>query len=361
LPYPGGSGILRGRMSTAFLKRWLPAGLAAMIVLPVGARGAEIVDGVAAIVNDKVITYSDVRDQVRAVLPQLRREHGGDELMAKIREAQLDALDSLIDRALILQEFKTKGYRLPEKFVDAEIEDAIANEYGGDRATFLRTLKEYNMTLAQYREKRREQLIVQLMRGQKAREYPIVSPYKIEKFYQDNIEQYKVGDQVKLRMIYIRKPQKPEQAADAVQQASATDTNTVEDAAQPTPVDPRRALADEIVARLDAGESFEKLARSYSEGKEASEGGERGWIGRDVLRRELNDVAFSLPAGQHSRVVETSEAYYILQVAEIKPAHVRPLGDVRDIIEKTLQQQQGERIQRDWIKSLRAKAYIRMF
>jgi hypothetical protein len=40
---------------------------------------------------------------------------------------------------------------------------------------------------------------------------------------------------------------------------------------------------------------------------------------------------------------------------------VRPLGDVRDIIEKTLQQQQGERIQRDWIKSLRAKAYIRMF
>jgi len=60
-------------------------------------------------------------------------------------------------------------------------------------------------------------------------------------------------------------------------------------------------MADEILAKLNAGDSFESLAKVYSEGKEAKEGGDWGWIGKDVLRKELSEVAFSLrPATQSS-------------------------------------------------------------
>jgi hypothetical protein len=277
----------------------------------------------------------------------------------------------------------------------------------------------------------------------------VVSPYKIGKYYQDNIDQFKVGDQVKLRMIYIKRgepvaastvasgqdstsvtnqptPTNSEAAVvvtnseatassstitvteatavtntsevpltkaeapaavsttavsgaatattnaaavattNAVATTSGGDTNAAATAtatAPPPPpaVDLQRKLAEEILAKLDGGNSFESMARVYSEGKEAKEGGDWGWIGRDILRKELNETAFSLKPGQHSRVIETAEGYYILEVEDVKPAHTTPLAEVRDDIEKTLLQQQRAQMQEQWVKDLRAKAYIHLF
>jgi parvulin-like peptidyl-prolyl isomerase len=142
----------------------------------------------------------------------------------------------------------------------------------------------------------------------------------------------------------------------------AAPTNSAATAAPaPPPVDTQRRLAEEILAKLDAGDSFESMARVYSEGKEAKEGGDWGWIGRDILRKELNETAFSLKPGQHSRVIETAEGYYVLQVDDVKAAHTTPLAEVRDDVEKTLLQQQRAKMQEDWVKDLRSKAYVRLF
>ena len=73
------------------------------------------------------------------------------------------------------------------------------------------------------------------------------------------------------------------------------------------------------------------MARVYSAGKEAKEGGDWGWIGRDILRKELNEIAFTLKPGQHSRLIDTDEGYHILQVDDAKPAHTTPLAEVRDL------------------------------
>jgi parvulin-like peptidyl-prolyl isomerase len=146
--------------------------------------------------------------------------------------------------------------------------------------------------------------------------------------------------------------------------ASTNETNAptvAKEPAAPAPVDLQRKLADEILAKLDAGDGFESMARVYSEGKEAKEGGDWGWIGKDVLRKELNEIAFSLKAGQYSHVIETAEGYYILQVEDVKPAHTVALAEVRDDIEKILLQQQRAKMQEDWVKDLRAKAYIHLF
>ena len=144
-------------------------------------------------------------------------------------------------------------------------------------------------------------------------------------------------------------------------EVSTNSTSPTASPAVPPAVDSQRRLAEEILAKLDAGDSFESMARVYSEGKEAKEGGDWGWIGRDILRKELNEIAFSLKPGQHSRVIDTVEGYYILQVDDVKPAHTTPLAAVRDDVEKTLLQQQRAKMQEDWVKDLRAKAYIRLF
>ena len=99
----------------------------------------------------------------------------------------------------------------------------------------------------------------------------------------------------------------------------------------------------------------------YSEAKEAKDGGDWGWITRDNLRDELRDAAFQLKPGQHSGIVETTDGYYILQVDDVQPAHVKPLSEVRDQIENILLQQKRAKLQEEWVKQLRAKAYIHIF
>ena len=400
-----------------------------MVVLAWGAvsMAADLVDGVVAIVNDKVITYSQVLTLVQPVDRELRRSFSGQELEEQRRKAQTDALNSLIERALIVQEFNTKGYKIPETVIEQQINDIISNDYGGNRAAFVKTLEAENITLAQFREREHERVIIQVMRNHKTQQMVVVSPYKIEKYYQENIDQFKVGDQIKLRMIFIKRGETVPAVTNSDSNAGASTTTatqavtTVTNAAEisvtnsttvtsetetnaltlakepvapassalgqpvpavtneaepgsgvpanpapptnlaPPPVDAQRRLAEEILAKLDAGDSFESMARVYSAGKEAKEGGDWGWIGRDILRKELNEIAFSLKPGQHSRVIETAEGYYILQVDDVKTAHTTPLAEVRDDIEKTLLQQQRAKMQEDWVKDLRAKAYVRLF
>ncbi len=377
------------------MKRCVAIAIAAVLAPALMSMAADVIDGVMAIVNDKVITFSEVLELVQPVDRELRRNFSGAELEEQRRKAQTDALNSLIERALIVQEFNTKGYKIPDTVVDEQINDIISKEYGGNRAAFVKTLEAENLTLSQFREQERERVIIQVMRNHRAQQTVIVSPYKIEKHYQENIDQFKVGDQIKLRMIFIKRGEatvtgamvaEPSPAASTNQSAQtnaevsvattnsevmvastnsgtivATTNSEASATASPPAVDLQRRLAEEILANLDAGDSFESMARVYSEAKEAKEGGDWGWIGRDILRKELNETAFALKPGQHSRVIETAEGYYILEVDGVKAAHTTPLAEVRDDIEKTLLQEQRAKMQEEWVKDLRAKAYIRVF
>jgi peptidyl-prolyl cis-trans isomerase SurA len=381
------------------MKRQCTVFAVALLAFARAVAAADIVDGVAAIVNDKVITYSEVRGFVQPVAQQLRRNFSGQDLVDQVRKAEMDALDQLIERALIIQEFKEKGYKIPETAIEQQINDIISSDYGGNRAAFVKTLEAENLTLSQYRDQVRERVIIQAMRSHKTQQAIVVSPHKMEKYYEENLDQYKVGEQIKLRMIFIKRgepvpavsiveqtPSAPTNhlsqtnsetaatttnqeataeaaATNATTTASTNETNAPTDAepAVPAMIDLQHKLADEILAKLDAGDSFESMAKVYSEGKEAKEGGDWGWIGKDVLRKELNETAFSLKAGQHSRVIETAEGYYILHVEDVKPAHTVALAEVRDDIEKILLQQQRAKMQEDWVKDLRAKAYIHLF
>jgi len=308
---------------------------------------AQVTDGVAAVVNTKVITFSEVRKEVDKVEEQYRSMYSGMELVGKIKEARLGALKALIERELIIQEFNTAGYFIPDNVVEERMKKIVEQQFEGDRATLLRTMQAQGMTIAGFKDNLRNQIIVQAMRQRNVSSAVVVSPFQVEQYYQDNIRQFVKPDEIKLRDIFMKKALFSEKRKDEK-------GNELE-------VDPQYMIMQEILAKIRTGSDFASLARGYSEGAQRSEGGDLGWVSESTLRPELAKVAFKLRAGQNSSILTTDDGYHLLMVEDTRKATVMALADVHDSIERTLLQQERERLQQEWIDSLRSKAFIKMF
>ena len=304
---------------------------------------AELVDGVKAVVHSEAITIAEVDDFVTPAAQALRREYAGTPALfqQKLGDALNDGLEQLIERQLILRAFDVEGYRLPDPVLDELVQDNIRERFG-DRITLMKTLQAQGQTFEKFRLQVRDQFIVQQLRLKNmSPDKTIISPYKVETYYLAHQVDFKVEDEIKLRMIVLNK-------------TSDDDTNTV-------------GLAHEILAKIKEGASFQEMAGVYSQGSQRSQGGDWGWIERSKLRQELATAALPLKPGQVSDVIETPGtaetpgAYYIMLVEDKHPAHVKPLKDVRDDIEVTLRTQLQKQLEQQWIAQLKKKTFIRLF
>ncbi|MCK9590024.1 MAG: peptidylprolyl isomerase [Terrimicrobiaceae bacterium] len=310
--------------------------------IPAVAQQAEVVDGVAAIVNQDVITISQVRELIGSRERSLREVYSGADLADKVKEMRHAALKDLVDRQLIIQEFRKmqeKGANIPDYVVDDRVQTIIREEFGGDRSAFVRTLQAQGYTVTRFKEIEKEKIVVQAMRQAKVNEDFVISPTQIQAFYNKNKASYMLPEQIKLRMIVLR-------------EGSGTDVPGGENKSQ---------TADEIRQKLVAGAEFPRMAEMYSEDEGTRDnGGDWGWIERNTLNEQLSSVAFALRPGQVSPVVKLGDSYYIILVEAKKNASVKPMSEVRDEIEKNLIQQERMKTQQRWLDTLRAKAYIKI-
>ena len=295
-------------------------------------------DGILAVVNDTIITRYQVWDYTTPARDALQTESASQPeavLQQKFNGVINDGLEQLVERQLILHDFDTQGYRMPDSYLDELVQDRIRDQFYGDRVTLMKTLQAQGVTLEQYREKVRGQAVETFMRSKNVAQEIVVSPYKIENYFKAHQDDFKIADEVKLRMIVLNK-------------TSADDTNTVN-------------LAREIRDQIKTGASFAQMASIHSQDSLHSQGGDRGWVERSMLRPELADAAFALKPGQVSDVIETPETCYLMLVEQTRPSHVKPLNEVRDEIERTLRAQEQARLEKQWIAKLKAKTFILRF
>jgi peptidyl-prolyl cis-trans isomerase SurA len=297
----------------------------------------EVVDGVAAVVNGDVITYSQVRQLVGPREKLLRAQFTGEELIQKVKEARQAALQDLIDRQLILQSFKKENFQIPDHYVEDRVHEIIRTDFGGDRNTFIKTLEAQNYTEGEFKKMEMEKMIVQAMRGKNVRMATIASPIKVEEYYRQHREEFTSKERIKLRLIMI-----PGHASDG------------EAASQ-------KAMAEEIFTKLVKGADFDRMAQLYSEDSTREKGGDWGWIDRKTLAAPLEKAAFNLPVNKVSHVIDFGGSYYILKIEQKEGGETKSLEQSRPDIEKKLIQLEAQKLQEKWLASLRSKAYIKTF
>ena len=296
----------------------------------------EVLDGLAAVVNSSPITFSQVRELVSAREKAASEQFQGAELNDKIKQIRTDAIGELIDRQLILQYFKEKGFQLPPYLIEDRIATVIREEHNGDRAAFARKLASFGYTIERFRKDEMEKIIVQSMRQQAVKSSPVIALDKIKAFYKEHLKEFTTEEQIHLRMIILRSADKgsPEQ---------------------------RKRFLEEIKTRVNEGAKFADMAKLYSEDNTAESGGDWGWVAPGTLNDSLAKIAADLKAGQASKPIIMGTSAYLLFCEGKKPKSILGFEDSRDTIEKVMLSQERQKAQEEWIGKLRKKAYIKIF
>ena len=291
-------------------------------------------DGVAATVNTDIVTFSQVRELTGPVENSARASFSGAALAEKVKEIRLNAVNMLIDRQLILQEFKKGKGQIPTHMVDERISETVRTRFGGDRSAFLRTITAQGMTQDKLRKIEEENIIVKYMRGKEIKTDSLVSLAEVQKFYNEHRDEWTTNSEVKLRMIKVN---------------PGTDSEK------------KRKLIEEIRAKALAGSDFADLARIYSEDSTQDNGGDWGWVKHGDLSGELDRQVFLLKPKKVSEVLTMNGAFYLLLAEDKKNGTAKPLKDVRDEIEQRIGQQERQKLEQAWMARLRKKAYIKIY
>ena len=294
--------------------------------------------GLAAHVNGKVITTSEVQEAVEAQRSMIMvTVTNPEERIAKLRELEDQALFALLERELILSEFAKMGGSIRKEYVEDNINDIIRENFGGDRDKFVAELAKQNMTPKKFRELREKMIIVQVMRQRQVKDLPPPTPREVQEYYDKNLDKFRDKDFIRISTITI--PKYP-----------VADLNSNPES--------QRKLAQEIRAKLVNGADFAQLAKLHSQDSHGSDGGAWDWIERNQMGKQVADAAFPLKTGAISPVTEVDANYMIILCDAKRPGIQSPLEKVRPDIEKSIQSEKSHNILSSWARSLALKAAI---
>jgi len=285
------------------------------------ATASVVVDRVVAVVNNEIITLSD-----------LQREAALKKIAGKPDERML--LEDMIDRKLQMAAAKRAGMDVTDK----ELADAIADilkRNSFDEKQFEAALAKDGLTLEQYKVELREQMTLSRMFNKYIRAGIAVDEAEVRSYYDRNLKSYTLPEEIRLRQIFFPIPD------------NATSRENADVKEQ----------AEQIFARARQGENFSRLVREFSQGATASQDGDLGFTQRESLLPEMEAAAQHLKPGDVSPPFTCAGGYNIVKLEEVRMP-VRPYEKVKDEIMSMLYQQKVENTYRSWLQSLRSDSNI---
>jgi parvulin-like peptidyl-prolyl isomerase len=272
------------------------------------AWAEEFSDRIVAIVNKDIITMSDLEPKLVDERKRLRAKYSGEELDRRLAQKEYDVLNGLIEQKLQLQEAEAKGITVS----DEEVKEAL------QRIAVAKT----GIPLAgsSLKKEVRETMVLERLREFRARQAV-------------NQESYMMSPAYRLRQIFFFvRPGEDEGG--------------------------KRSQADTVYLALRTNGNFAELAKKYSDGPEAGEGGNLGEVREDELLPPLAEAIKSMKPGDISRPIKSSLGFHIIALDELIPPRPRELTEVENQIKVMLYKKRIEEYFHQWIRELKEKAFI---
>lgn len=310
-----------------------------------GKGRAELVDRVVAVVNDDVITMSDVNEEGKAFFQKITEQAPAEELSAALRRAREDVLNGLIDKKLVAQEAAKQKVSVSEEELNAAFKQMSASNQMSPEQ-FLEQLKKVGMTEAVYRENLKNQILQSKLLNYEVRSKIIITDDMVLDYYDTHYtKQVAQGGYYLLQMGFVVKkdPRNPEQPEAAARLEA-------------------KKRAERVHALVEGGQDFASLARKFSELPSASDGGNIGTFQKDEMADYMRDAVISLSPGQVSQVAETPDGYQFFKLLSSQEGGIvvqAPYDSVKEEIKKTLYDEKLKAEFDAWVQKIREAAYIK--
>ena len=264
------------------------AAAAALLLVALSGTAAEL-DRVAAVVNGDAILVSEVERRFQHLVFDLRQTSSD----LPTRNALVRrSLDELILERLQLRIAERLGLRISDDTVDRTIE-SIARRHNATSADLRRSLDAGGIPFADFRERIRNDLLVESVRRREVFNRVRVSDAEVARYLAQPDQAPAQGDEYLVGHILISRPD---------------DTAAA------------RAAAEDVLRRLQAGESFADLARRHSSGARAAEGGILGWRSAAALPSLFAEIVPRLERGETSDIIEDLSGFHIIRLVDARRA-----------------------------------------
>ena len=304
-----------------------------------------IVEEIIARVNNQIITRSEYQREQEQLKQEVQQQDpaNADRVLS---ERKKDVLRGLIDQQLLLEKGKDLGITADTELVKKL--DEMRKQMNLDSMEDLeKAAQSQGVSYEDFKQNLRNQIITQQVIGREVGSHLSISKEEEEKFYNEHKSDMEHPEQIKLSEILIA-PEKPAGKENGSDGAAADEAQLA--AAQ--------AKAEQILADIRKGASFEDLAKKNSSGPTAAQGGDLGYFKRGTLAKELEDKTFAMKPGDVSDVIRTKQGFVILKVSEHQQAGIPTMKEVEPRLQDAIYMQKLEPALRAYLTKLREDAYI---
>lgn len=244
-----------------------------LLAITASSHAGVLLDKVVAVVNQEVITWSELYKSMEAdAAPQLK-ELKDKERLQVFKENEASFLETLIGVKLQLQEARSLGVKASDEEIKEGI-DNIKKKYSMTDSAFMDSLKKEGYTLEEYKNRLREQIMISKVVNLQIRGKILASQADVKKFLQENKELSESGEGYRLSQIFFKKPKND---------------------GEKSSVEEKAAL---VLKKLNEGVNFTDLARQYSEDSSAQSGGDLGLIKKTQMAKEFAEALSVMKPGE---------------------------------------------------------------
>ncbi len=300
------------------------------------------VNGIAAKVSGHVITKYEVNFMLAPIYAQLAAQfpRRGPEFERQFKAAREGIVQELVDRQIILDEFKTLGANIKDFLVNEEIKRQVRELFNGDEVKFQQELKRSRLTMDGYRKMTKDKMIVQAMRANQFSDAPPPLPNEIQQEYNEIKLTLRdtSKDRISFKKIFIPRMDKVNPIATPESQLS---------------------LAEDLMNKLKHGGDFAELAKTHSRDAFAEQGGVQENVSRLDLSPEFAAIIFGAKADQLLGPLEDPNGFTLVIPTKIEFGPAPTLdGKVREMLEERVRRKKTHAQYDRWIQSRRKTAMI---
>jgi len=297
---------------------------------------AEISNRVEAFVNNDVITLYELNNSIKERTGQTSEDVKAEDEKTFI-DTRRQILESMIDQKIAQEKIQELKIEVSQEEVDSSIESIKkANEL--TQESLLAGLKKEGITLEAYRKSIKEQLERSQLIDYEVKSKAVILEGQLLKYYQEHLNEYKEAELVQLAGIFLM----------------VKDQDNKDELTELT------KKGEGILARIKAGEDFGALAKEFSQGPGAEEGGALGEFNAAQIDSELKKVIDGLSDGNISNLIIKQSGIQIIKLLRRTGANIKPFEEVKSKIYETIYNEELDKRYTAWIKDLRDNSYIKI-